>query len=156
MTLAPDTEPDGYDVLLVEDDPDDGELTLRALRKAGVTRVRWARDGEEALAALSEIAPLPGAGLGETGPLAPHARPGLVLLDLQLPRRSGVEVLHALQGAGRLTTLPVVVFTSSQLAEDRLRCLALGAREVITKPVDSDAFAAVVHGLVRRWLEPAR
>lgn len=136
MTRAPDTDPDDYDVLLVEDDPDDGELTLRALRKAGITRVRWARDGEEGLAALSEREPMP----------------GLVLLDLQLPRRSGIEVLYAIRGAGRLATLPIVVFTSSQLAEDRLRCLALGARDVITKPVDSDAFAAVVHGLVKRWL----
>jgi CheY-like chemotaxis protein len=128
--------------LFAEDDADDGMLTLRALRKAGVVDgVRWVRDGDEALAVL-QAAPSVG------------ARVRLVLLDLQMPRLGGFEVLRALKANPRTRDIPVVVFTSSAHDQDRERSLALGAAAFVTKPVETGAFERSVRQLVERWLAP--
>ncbi len=125
------------DLVFVEDDPEDGDLLLRALARAGFTgEVRWARDGEEALAALA----------------AGAALPRMVLLDLQLPRVDGFEVLARLRSGARTRALPVVVFTSSTLPGDAARCRALGADDVVVKPVDFLLFCEAVARIAARWL----
>lgn len=126
------------ELVFVEDDPEDGDLLLRALARAGFTgEVRWARDGEEALAALTPVE---------------AALPRLVLLDLQLPRIDGFEVLTRLRSEPRTRALPVVVFTSSTFPDDAARCRALGADDVIVKPVDFVLFREAVAAIVARWL----
>ncbi len=132
---------DVADTLLVEDNTDDAFLVLRSLRKAGVRgEVRWVRDGEAALEAL----------LGDDAdPL-----PARVILDLQLPRYDGFEVLERLRGDPRTRDLVVLVFTSSQHPDDRARCAALGAQDFVTKPVDAGAFDARVRAMVARWWPP--
>ncbi|MEN9784986.1 MAG: hypothetical protein RLZZ299_250 [Pseudomonadota bacterium] len=129
--------------LFAEDDADDGLLTLRALRKAGVVDgVQWVRDGDEALAVL------------QASPSGAE-RVRLVLLDLQMPRLGGFEVLRALKENPRTRDIPVVVFTSSAHESDRERSLALGAAAFVTKPVETAAFERSVRQLVERWLAPA-
>ena len=128
--------------VFAEDDADDGILTLRALRKAGVADgVRWVRDGDEALAVL------------QASPTAAE-RVRLVLLDLQMPRLGGFEVLRALKENPHTRDIPVVVFTSSAHDADRERSLALGASAFVTKPVETAAFERSVRQLVERWLSP--
>jgi CheY-like chemotaxis protein len=128
--------------LFAEDDADDGLLTLRALRKAGVVDgVQWVRDGDEALAVL------------QASPSGAE-RVRLVLLDLQMPRLGGFEVLRALKENPRTRDIPVVVFTSSAHESDRERSLALGAAAFVTKPVETAAFEQSVRQLVERWLAP--
>ncbi len=129
------------DTLLVEDNADDAFLVLRSLRKAGALgEVHWVRDGEAALEAL----------LGEAaGPL-----PARVILDLQVPRYDGFEVLERLRADPRTRDLVVVVFTSSQHPDDRARCATLHAQDFVTKPVDAVAFDARVREMVARWWPP--
>src|SRR5262249_15234759 len=125
-------------ILLVEDNPDDVELTLRALRKNDLRcQVDVAADGVEALDYLR----------------GPHALPAFVLLDLHLPRLSGHEVLERIRKDPRTRLLPVVVLTSSREKEDLERCYALGANSYVRKPVDFDAFKAVAQQLGTYWLE---
>ncbi len=129
------------DTLLVEDNADDAFLVLRSLRKAGVSgEVRWVRDGEAALEVL----------LGD----AAAPLPARVILDLQLPRYDGFEVLERLRADPRTRDLTVLVFTSSQHADDRARCAALDAQDFVTKPVDAVAFDARVREVVARWWPP--
>ncbi len=126
------------EILLVEDNPDDRELTLRALRQHRLAnRIEVARDGAEALAFLSAAsAPLP----------------KVVLLDLKLPKVSGIEVLEAIRADDRTRTLPVVVLTSSREEPDVKRCYELGVNSYIVKPVDFDAFVKAVAEVGLYWL----
>jgi len=125
-------------ILLVEDNPDDVELTLRALRKNDLRcRVDVAADGVDALAYLQ----------------GPRELPVFVLLDLRLPRLSGHEVLERIRRDPRTRLLPVVVLTSSREQEDLLRCYALGANSYVRKPVDFEAFRSVAQQLGTYWLE---
>jgi len=117
-------------VLLVEDNPDDVELTLRVLRRHKLVEVTVAKDGEEALKLLE-------AGLA----------PAFVLLDLKLPKLSGQEVLQRLRADERTRALPVVVLTASQDEQDHLESLSLGVDAYITKPVDAGKFAGAVRQL---------
>ena len=124
-------------ILLVEDSDDDVELTLRALRKNGIlSRVEVARDGAAALEYLEG-----------TGPL-----PAVVLLDLNLPKLSGLEVLERLRAHPRTRLLPVVVLTSSRDEADLVKCYALGANSYVRKPVDYDAFLEATRQLGQYWL----
>jgi two-component system response regulator len=127
-------------ILLVEDNPDDLELTQLALREAKVANALVvARDGVEALDLLFRDA--------QGGPL----RPVVVLLDLKLPRIDGLQVLERIRSDARTRDLPVVVLTSSDEEEDRHRSYALHANSYVRKPVDFDRFQAAVRQLGLYW-----
>lgn len=132
----------GLQILLVEDNPADAELTLDALRLSGlVNPVHWARDGAEALEIL----------FGD-GAAADSHRLRLVLLDLRLPRVDGIEVLRALRADPRTRRLPVVVLTSSREESDLVRAYDLGANSYLVKPVESEAFMKAVGELGLYWM----
>ncbi len=127
-------------ILLVEDNPDDIELTLRALKKNKiVNEVVVAHDGAEALQLLFE------------GPLA-ELPPELVLLDLKLPKMGGIEVLRRIRAEPSTKRLPVVVLTSSTEEGDLVTSYDGGANSFIHKPVDFEQFTEAVHQLGLYWL----
>src|SRR5574341_1099296 len=116
-------------ILLVEDNPDDQALTLRALKKNNITNeVVVATDGVEALDYLF--------GTGSYAGRDPRELPQLVLLDLKLPRVDGLEVLKQLRGDQRTRLLPVVILTSSKEERDLVSGYSLGANSYVRKPVD--------------------
>ena len=132
-------------ILLIEDNPDDVELTLRALKKNKILNdVIVARDGEEALELLR--------GEGAHAGRDTTALPQVILLDLNLPRMSGLDVLRALRASEPLKLLPVVVLTSSKEDEDIVNSYALGANSYVRKPVDFDQFSEAVRTLGLFWL----
>lgn len=132
-------------VLYVEDEPDDVLFMSRAFKKAGlVNALRPAGDGREAIAYL--------AGEGVYADRGQHPLPTLVLLDLNLPVVSGFEVLKWLSGRPELKELPVVVFSSSERQEDKVKARKLGARDFIEKPSSTAGLEAVVQELKERWL----
>ena len=129
------------DILLVEDNPGDARLTREALAASGVRNtLHDVRDGEQALAFLRRE------GVFQTAPT-----PDLILLDLNLPRRDGREVLEDMKGDPSLKHIPVVVLTSSQADEDILRSYRLHANCFITKPRDLDELTAVLRGIEQFW-----
>jgi two-component system, response regulator len=136
-------------ILLVEDNPDDEALTLRAFKKSNISNeVVVARDGAEALAYL-----FGGDGDGHDAP-----RPALILLDLNLPKVGGLEVLRRMRADARTQLLPVVVLTSSKLDEDILDSYRNGANAYVRKPVKFADFADAVQAVGVFWLllnEPA-
>jgi CheY-like chemotaxis protein len=122
------------EVLLVEDDPGDVLMTREAFEDNKVrNKLTVVSDGEEALAYLRK-----------EGAYADAVRPDLILLDLNLPRRDGREVLAEIKNDDSLHQIPVVVLTTSQSEEDILRSYQLHANAYVTKPVDFDRFIAVV------------
>jgi CheY-like chemotaxis protein len=126
-------------ILLVEDNADDEELTLRALKKNNITNeVFVARDGVQAIEYLFE---------GERKPL-----PQVVLLDLKLPKIDGLEVLRRIREDERTRCLPVVILTSSREEQDLMRGYTLGANSYIRKPVDFAQFVEAVRQLGLYWL----
>jgi two-component system response regulator len=133
------------EILLVEDNNDDVELTLHALRKENLANhIHVARDGEEALDFLFC-----------TGPHADRSfdrPPRLVLLDLKLPKIDGMEVLRRLKSDPRTQTIPVVILTSSKEERDLVQGYGLGANSYIQKPVDFDQFRATVKNVGFYWL----
>ena len=132
-------------ILLVEDNPDDEALTLRALRKSNVVNeVVVARDGVEALDYLFAT----GAHEGRD----PAAVPQVVLLDLKLPRVDGLEVLRRMRADERTRLLPVVVLTTSTEQRDIVESYRLGANSYIRKPVDFVQFTEAVRQLGLYWL----
>jgi two-component system response regulator len=132
-------------ILLVEDNRDDEELTLRALKKHNIlNEVIIARDGVEALDYLF--------GTGAYAGRDMSLQPQLVLLDLNLPRIAGLDVLRRLREDSRTKLLAVVVLTSSKEEEDIIRSYALGANSFVRKPVDFDEFAQAVKTLGLYWL----
>jgi two-component system response regulator len=132
-------------ILLVEDNDDDLDLTLRAFKKANIAnRVEVARDGVDALDFLF--------GIGEHIGRDVRHQPQVVLLDLNLPRLSGLDVLSRMRKDPRTRLTPVVILTSSKEEQDRLRGYALGANSYICKPVDSDQFAEAAKELGLYWL----
>lgn len=136
---------DEVEILLVEDTAADAELTIRALKKSClVNNLVWVKDGAEALDFLFA-----------TGAYAERdtaQQPKVVLLDLRLPRISGVEVLRRLKNDERTRTIPVVVLTSSKEDVDVEECYRLGVNSYITKPVSFDEFVKVVGELGLYWL----
>jgi two-component system response regulator len=132
-------------ILLVEDNPDDEALTLRALRKSNImNEVVVARDGVEALDYLFAS--------GAHAERDPSRMPEFVLLDLKLPKVSGLEVLRRLRADERTKLLPVVVLTSSNEGRDILESYRLGANSYIRKPVDFTQFIEAVRQLGLYWL----
>ena len=132
-------------ILLVEDNPDDAELTRRVLRQDHIgNEVVVARDGLEALDYLF--------GEGEHAGRDVAQQPAVVLLDLKLPRVGGLELLQRLRADKRTRLLPVVVLTASSEESDLIESYALGANSYIRKPVQPDEFAKAVHTLGLYWL----
>lgn len=132
-------------ILLVEDNPDDEMLALRAFKKNNITNeVIVARDGVEALDYLF------GRGQHESRDLA-H-QPSLILLDLKLPKMDGLEVLKALRANDQTKLIPVVVMTTSKEEDDLVRSYAYGANSYIRKPVDFNQFIDVVRQVGLYWL----
>jgi len=134
----------GKVILLVEDNPDDEELTLRALQKNNIgNEVVVARDGESAIDFLFA-----------TGAYAdrPAALPQIILLDLNLPKMNGLDVLRRIRADERTRLLPVVILTSSREDEDILSSYSLGANSYVRKPVDFAQFIEAVKTLGLFWL----
>ncbi len=132
-------------ILLVEDTPDDIDLTLRALKRKNImNQVIVARDGEQALNLLFGTGPYAGKG--------PLPLPTLMLLDLKLPKVDGLGVLKQVRAHPRTRLLPVVVLTSSSEEQDLVRSYSLGANSYVRKPVDFHQFAEAVHQLGLYWL----
>lgn len=132
-------------ILLVEDNPDDEALTMRAFTKNNIAnKVIIAHDGVEALDYLF--------GTGTYADQNPTELPAIILLDLKLPKIDGVEVLRRLRADERTRLLPVVVLTSSREEEDRLNCYSLGANSYVRKPVDFDEFISAAGQLGLYWL----
>jgi two-component system response regulator len=133
-------------ILLVEDNPDDVELTMRALKKNRIaTEVVVVRHGVEALDFLFAS----GAYTGRNVEL----QPDLVLLDLKLPKVDGLEVLRRLRADGRTRLLPVVVLTLSNEEQDIQEAYRLGVNSYVRKPVDFDRFNELLQHLGRYWLD---
>ncbi len=133
------------EILLVEDNPEDAELTLRALKTNNLAnRVAHVADGEAALDFILAR--------GKFSGREAEARPQVVILDLKLPKVSGLEVLRALKSDPATRTIPVVVLTSSAQEQDIVESYQLGVNSYIVKPVDFDKFAATVRDLGLYWL----
>jgi len=133
------------DILLVEDNPDDLDLTLIALRKGKVANhVHVARDGEEALDFLFCR--------GAHSDRSFDSAPKVILLDLKLPKLTGLEVLREIRAEPRTRLLPVVVLTSSNQQRDLLESYNLGVNSYIQKPVDFNQFQKVIQELGFYWL----
>jgi CheY-like chemotaxis protein len=132
-------------IMLVEDNPDDEELTLRALRKASIANnVFVSRDGQEALDFLF--------GTGKHAGRTPLTMPAVVLLDLKLPKLDGIDVLKRMRADPRTKLIPVVVLTSSSEDEDMLRSYQSGANSYVRKPIEFSAFADAVTQLGMYWM----
>jgi CheY-like chemotaxis protein len=137
------------EILLVEDSLDDVEITLRALRKVRVANtVHVVRDGQEALDFLSRD--------GDHGDRADAPRPDVILLDLNLPKVNGLEVLDKIRASDGLSTIPVIVLTVSECQEDVRESYKLGANTYITKPVDFARFAHAMEVLCEYWMVIAK
>jgi CheY-like chemotaxis protein len=133
------------EILLVEDNPQDLELTQRALKKANLANhIQIARDGEEALQFIFCEGPYAGRKI-ENGPK-------VVLLDLKLPKVDGKEVLARMKSDPRTKMIPVVVLTSSKEQSDLVESYKLGVNSYIVKPVNFERFAAAVEELGMYWL----
>ena len=133
------------EILLVEDNPDDVELTLRAFRKSHIlNEIVVARDGIEALDYLH--------GTGVHAGRDAASLPQVVLLDLRLPRMDGLQVLERVRANARTKLLPVVILTSSLEQRDLLSGYSLGANSYIRKPVDFHEFVGAVRQLGLYWL----
>lgn len=133
------------EILLVEDNPYDAELTLRALKKRGLAnKVLTFPDGVEALDFLFGTGDYTGRNLA--------SRPKVIFLDLKLPRISGLEVLEKVRADERTRTIPVVILTSSQEETDIAKGYNLGVNSYMVKPVDFDKFFQVVEDLGLYWL----
>ena len=130
------------EILLVEDSPGDVRLTQEALRDARVrNRLHVASDGVEAMAFLRR-----------EGAHADAPRPDLILLDLNLPRMDGREVLREVKSDASLATIPVVILTTSDADEDIARSYELHANCYVTKPVGLEAFLTVVQNIEHFWV----
>jgi CheY-like chemotaxis protein len=139
------SDPNQVEILLVEDNPDDLDMALYALREMKLANhIHVARDGEEALDFIFC--------------LGPHARrtiesgPKVILLDLKLPKVDGLEVLKQIKSDPRTITIPVVILTSSKEQSDVLESYKLGVNSYIVKPVNFEAFAMAMKQLGMYWM----
>ena len=132
-------------ILLVEDNPDDVALTMRAFKKSNIMhKIVVARDGVEALEYLF--------GNGQYAGRDTKIQPRVVLLDLKMPKMDGMEVLRSMRADERTQSLPVVVLTTSSEDRDRIESYKLGANSFIRKPVDFGQFVEAVQQLGLYWL----
>lgn len=130
------------EILLVEDNPGDARLAQEAIREAKVNnRLTWVPDGVEAMNFLRK-----------KGTFADAPRPDLILLDLNLPKKDGREVLAEIKADEQFRRIPVVVLTTSQAEEDILKAYNLNANCYITKPVDLEQFLKIVRSIEDFWL----
>jgi CheY-like chemotaxis protein len=130
------------EILLVEDNPGDMRLTKEALKEGKVyNNLHWVKDGVDALEFLRR-----------EGKHAQAPRPDIILLDLNLPKKDGREVLSVIKNDDQLKHIPVVVLTTSKAEEDVVRSYNLHANCYVTKPVDLEKFISVVHAIDRFWL----
>lgn len=140
MTQTNQAKP--IDILLIEDSPTDAKLCIEALREAKVSNhLHHVEDGVEAMRFLRR-----------EGPYADAPRPSLIMLDLNLPRKDGREVLAEMKQDPNLMTIPVVVLTTSSAEEDVLRSYALHANCYVTKPVDFRQFLRIIASIEQFWL----
>lgn len=140
--MGPESTGRLVEILLVEDNPGDVRLTIEALREGKVrNHLNVATDGVEALAFVRH-----------EGVYADSPRPDVILLDLNLPRKDGREVLAQIKTDDNLKTIPVVILTTSKADEDIIRSYQLNANCYITKPVDLDQFITVVRSIEDFWL----
>ncbi len=134
-----------FDILLIEDTPADVEITREAFRRSQTgNNIHVCRDGEEALDLLLQR--------GRFANLNHWARPDLILLDLNLPRKNGIDVLQEIRSHDALREIPVVVLTTSDRDEDVRRCYRYGANSYLTKPVQFDECLKLVDAIQRYWL----
>ena len=139
------TDKEVVDILIVEDDPRDAELTLRALRKNNLANhVYVAEDGEEALDFFFCRGKFAGRSL--------NSPPKVVLLDLKLPKIDGLEILKIIKKDNRTMHIPVVIVTSSKEERDIKKAYELGANSYVVKPVDFDTFVNAMSSLGLYWL----
>jgi len=134
------------DLLLVEDNPYDAEMAIRQLKKNNMANSLFhVKDGEEAL----EFIFATGRYAGEESDIK---HPKIILLDIQMPKVSGIEVLHKIKNDPRTHSIPVVILTSSKEDPDIQKCYALGANSYIVKPVNFESFAEAIKNLGFYWL----
>lgn len=140
--LAAERDARPVEILLVEDNPGDMRLTQEALKEGKVySNLHWAKDGVEALDFLRR-----------QGRFADAPRPDLLLLDLNLPKKDGREVLSIIKSDDDLKHIPVVILTTSKADEDVIKSYELHANCYVTKPVDLEKFIFVVQSIDRFWL----
>lgn len=133
------------EILLVEDNPADAEMTLRALRRNNLAnRVHWVKDGQEALDFMFRT--------DASGDAIRHAEPKMILLDIKMPKVDGIEVLRRLKADERTRAVPVVVMTSSDEERDVVESYRLGVNSFIVKPVQFEAFLETVAKIGLYWL----
>ncbi len=133
------------EILLIEDNLNDAEMTMRALRKNNVTnKILHLKDGSEALDFMFGKGPFEGRNMNK--------RPKVILLDLKMPKVDGMEVLERTKSDEQTKTIPVVVLTSSKEDPDIQRCYELGANSYIVKPVEFEEFHKVVAELGLYWV----
>ncbi len=136
-------QPKDIRILLVEDNPDDVELTLRVFKKYNIiNKIIVAKDGEEALEIL----------FNSRKGVPEEERPDLILLDLKLPKVDGLEVLHQIKSHPRTQPIPVVILTTSKEESDLIKSYKLGVNSYIRKPVNFDNFIEVIRQLGLYWL----
>ena len=136
---------ENIEILFVEDSADDAMLTIRALKKSGFTnKLHHVSDGAEALNFIYCR------GIYETRNFSDH--PKLILLDLKMPKVSGLQVLEKVKADPDLHSIPIVMLTSSNEGPDIERCYALGANSYIVKPVDSDKFFHAIKEIGMYWM----
>lgn len=134
-----------YEVLLVEDNPNDAELTLRAFKKHNLeNKVFVVKDGEEALDFLFAT--------GQFAGRDTNVHPKVVFLDLKLPKISGIEVLRKLKSDEKTKRIPIVVVTSSQEEQDIKECYELGVNSYIQKPIEFDNFVKAIAEAGLYWV----
>lgn len=141
--MNPLDRPDHVTILMAEDDEDDREMAREAFHAAGVSgAIKFVLDGQQLLDYLRDTAHSTGSG-----------RPGIIVLDLNMPRKDGREALAELKDDGFLCEIPVIVLTTSADGEDVRRCYCGGASSFITKPVTHAGLVDVMRDLKRYWFE---
>ena len=137
-------EGEGVEILLVEDNPEDAEMTMRVLRKRSLaSQLHWVKDGEEALDYLFCE--------GRYAGRDPARPPKLVLLDIKMPKVDGIEVLRRVK-ASDLRTVPVVVMTSSNEERDVVESYRLGANSFVVRPMNFPTYLRVLGDIINYWL----